>query len=157
MVTTQEVHQQDSSQEALSHFQKANLANNLRLMADNQTVLDRANKRAELFFQREAAMLGIDHNNAKTDDMKIAIDSPETHNHFHGQPESAPATAATAMSPLMKLAAVGLLASGVGIPAGIAAWNLPAILAPAAQAAPAAKSLLQDYDLLVGDGKQASE
>lgn len=148
--TSQQVHEMDSPQEALSHFQKVNLANQLRMMADNQNCLDQSKRRAKVFLDHEAAMLG-QATRFKDDgeDMKIAIDSPETHNHhYHGQP-AAPQTPTPAsgsvMSPMMKLAAVGLMASGVGIPAGIAAWNLPALLAK-----PAASSLLQDYDLFVG-------
>ncbi|MBS0202807.1 MAG: hypothetical protein JSS49_07915 [Planctomycetes bacterium] len=138
--------QVETPQEALDHFQKVNLANAMRLMADNQSCLDQSNRRARAFLNHELSMMGQPPDMAKDDEMNIAIDSPTTHNHYHQPPDGQPQAATSALSPLMKLAAVGLIASGVGIPAGIAAWNLPALLS----AKPAASSLLQDYDLLVG-------
>lgn len=80
----------------------------------------------------------------------------ETHHHH------APATAqAAGMGTLAKLAATAMLASGVGAPLSIAAWNLPEILKalnpPAQITQPAATGdIWSQYDLVVGPPK-ASE
>lgn len=68
--------------------------------------------------KRRASETGVAETATEADDMRI--DSDDIHNHYYQQKEG--------MSSLAKLVAVGLAATGFGIPASIAAWNLPSIL-----------------------------
>lgn len=123
------LHENETTQEeALSHFQKVNLANQLRLMGDNQRSLDQAALRTKRFSEWEFTnVLGQPPKNGETgEEMRISIDSPvnETHNHYPPQ-QSAGTLAKT-------LLGAGLLASGIGVPLG--GWMIAnALLKPAVE------------------------
>jgi len=92
--------------------------------------------------------------------MRVMAGGNVTVNH-HAAPVAKPATTSPpkpGMRTFAKLAAVGLAASGVGIPAAIGVSMLPSIISalrPGVVAAPATQqpsgNLLNDYDLFVGE------
>lgn len=93
-------------------------------------------------------------------DAEMRIDSDDIHNHYHYEN---PKPAGNGMGALSKLAGAALIASGIGIPAGIAAWNLPEIIkafSPAEKpgdAPPAVTDIWSEYELVVGKPKGSDE
>lgn len=164
--TTQQI--VSSPVESLDNFQKAQLANQLRMMADNQRVLDATSERARRLARWEAEnVLGQKFpDNPMSDDMKISIDSPETHNHYHVPPSDSAKPSGQPpqqTSPLLSIAKAALLASGVGIPAAVGlsvlpdvikAFNPPSVVQQVQQPS---GNLLNDYDLFVGDAKKETD
>ena len=135
----------------MDNFQKANLANELRMMADNQRVLDLVHQRAKRFHEWENRdVLGLKPPPPSDgDDMKIAIDSPETHNHYPPAP--------SAMPSLIK---AGLLAASIAVSGTALITQLPTIikaLSPQAVQTSVPSNPLQDYDLLVGPPGEADK
>lgn len=86
-----------------------NLSHALRV---NQRNVDRFQNRIDGVPSAQGAVTGAE---------EMRIDSDDIHNHYHQQREG--------MNSLAKVAAIALAATGVGIPASIAALQLPEILA----------------------------
>lgn len=104
--------------DTMGPLDKLMTADMARLMADNQRVLDRTNRRAEAFAKWEASQLG-EKMPEPADDMQIAIDSPVVHHNY--PPPVQPQQQSSGLGSLIGAALVG--ASLVGIPgAGIASY-----------------------------------
>jgi hypothetical protein len=83
---------------------------------------------------------------ASEEEMRVDSDNVVTHNHYYEQHKS--------LSPLLKLAGMALLASGLGAPLGIAAWKLPDIIeALTSKTQPAQQDIWSQYELRVGRPK----
>ena len=125
--------------ETVHNAGKAHLADNLRLMADNQRTLNRTNAEdqqlRDLHVRTEEAMarqrvknLAPPQSPTGEEAMEINVDSPTTVNHHYGaDTPTQPASLLKKAAPLLLAGALG--ASGVGIP-----WLMAAIGGAAAEA-----------------------
>lgn len=127
-----EIADTDQSQALERLWIKVRMANHLRMMQDNQRVLDTSVAedravRAQRHRMREYQMdrMGVPGNTTlefpKEDEMgDIKIDSPDTHNHYYPQPPCAPGKAPWIAAGLATVVAAALGGSLLG---GL--WNKP--------------------------------
>lgn len=107
--------------DTMGSLDKLMTADMARLMSDNQRVLDRANRRADLFAAWEAKQVLGEEMPEIADDMQISIDSPVTTTHHHAAPVMPPPSPGIGKFAALALGA-GLLATGIGVPLG--AWMI---------------------------------
>lgn len=132
---------QESVQKGASAMQ---LANALQAFRFN-------NRNTERLLQKHERDDGVKPAEAEPE---MRIDSDDIHQHYHMQPQAQ----ASGMGSLAKIATAGLMATGVGAPLGIAAWNLPEIIKafnPPAVTQPAFDP--NDFDLMVGPPKETPQ
>jgi len=148
----EQIHSPDLSDAAeiadtMGPLDKLMTADVARMLADNQRVLDLASRRAEAFSQYELSKLGTKMSD-RPEDMQISIDSPVTTTHHHAAPVIPPAAAGLGKWASAAIGA-GLLATGIGVPAG--AWMIADAIRKPATEQVIEKVLTGDADVTVGD------